>query len=62
MKKESKTPAYEPKDSEQETKSSNKAVKTKKDKTYKKESAILGNPAKKRMFSEQPPTKHNTRN
>lgn len=62
MKKQNKTSDYAPKDSEQETSNSNKAVKKKTDRTYKKESAILENPAKKRMFSEQPPTKRNTRN
>ncbi|WP_437365377.1 hypothetical protein [Olivibacter jilunii] len=53
---------FEPHDSEQSTPEDNKVVKKKKDTQYKKELANLKSPAKKKEFSEQPPTKHNTHN
>lgn len=53
---------YEPQDSVQAIPEDDKVVKRKKDTVYKKKPVDLKNPAKKREFSEQPPTKHNTHN
>lgn len=62
MKKSDKTNEYQPSDSAKETPQDKLVVKKERDKTYKKEKAILSDPEKKRKFSEQPPTKHNTHN
>ena len=60
MKNSAKKEKYEPTDSDQKQVGSNKAVKNPKDKVYNKKDPSLGNPAKKKEFSEQPPSKQNT--
>jgi len=62
MKKPIKTKELQPTDSTREASKDNQVVKNEEDKTYKREDATMPNPEKKRKFSEQPPTKHNTHN
>lgn len=60
MKNPSKKEKYEPADSDQKQVADDKSVKNVKDSVYRKKSTSMGNPAKKKEYSEQPPTKHNT--
>lgn len=50
-----------PIDSTVEEPESNKIVKQKEDTVYKREEPTIRNPAGKRKYSEQPPTKHNSK-
>lgn len=62
MDKTSKTSKYKPADSDQNQPEDGKSVKKETtDKKYSKKDAAMDNPATKRKFSEQPPSKHNTR-
>jgi len=60
MKKRNTKEKYQPTDSAQKVPADDKIVKTDADKTYHHEEASVKQPALKRKFSEQPPTKHNT--
>lgn len=62
MKKRNKTKEYQPRDSAEEKPKDKLIVKTARDKTYTKEQPDISAPEKKRKFSEQPPTEHNTHN
>jgi hypothetical protein len=60
MKNSAKKEKFEPTDSDQKQVADNKSVKNPKDKLYNKKDPAMGNPAKKREYSEQPPSKQNT--
>lgn len=62
MKNSVKKEKYEPADSDQKQVADDKSVKNVKDSIYNKKNASMENPAKKKEYSEQPPTKHNTHN
>lgn len=55
------TEKFEPKDSVKNRKKSNQTAKKPQNQSYTKEEATLPNPEKKRKFSEQPPTKRNSK-
>lgn len=52
---------FEPKDSDQRPPRSNRVVKDAEDRDYQHEEPSITAPALKRKFSEQPPTKHNSK-
>jgi len=60
MKNSAKKEKYEPTDSDQKQAKDNKAVKNPKDKVYNKKDPSMGYPAKKKEYSEQPPSTQNT--
>jgi len=60
MKNSAKKEKFEPTDSDQKQLADNKSVKSPKDNVYNKKDPAMGNPAKKREHSEQPPSKQNT--
>lgn len=62
MKKHKTKEKYHPTDSTQKRAIDDKVVKARVDETYHHEEANLKQPALKRKYSEQPPTKHNTHN
>ncbi|MFC3197499.1 hypothetical protein ACFOET_07725 [Parapedobacter deserti] len=53
--------SLEPRDSTQVRKKGKQVVKRAEDKDYERKDADMGSPALKRKFSEQPPTKRNSR-
>lgn len=57
----SKKEKFEPKDSDQQYPKANRVVKHAKDWDYQKEEPTVTAPALKRKFSEQPPTRNNSR-
>jgi len=52
---------FEPKDSEQRRPKADRTVKHAKDRDYQEEEPTIIAPALKRKYSEQPPTKHNSK-
>ncbi|MGK6351379.1 hypothetical protein ACMGDE_08745 [Parapedobacter sp. DT-150] len=53
--------AFEPTDSKQDRKKDKQVVKRPEDTRYDRDEANLANPAVKRKYSEQPPSKHNSK-
>ncbi|WP_090608826.1 hypothetical protein [Parapedobacter koreensis] len=52
---------FEPQDSKQDQKKDKQIVKRPEDNRYTSKEANLANPALKKTYSEQPPTKHNSK-